>query len=88
MTVFTKQTERYTETEIDDEIVVMHLGTGEFFSLTGTAAAIWRLIDGSRGRAALVTELSSTFEGEALDIGSDVDAFLGKLKAMELIDVG
>lgn len=88
MTVLSKQTGQFTETEIDDEIVVMHLGTGEFFSLTGTAAAIWRLIDGSRGRAELVTELSSEFEGKALDIGSDVDDFLGKLKAMKLIDVG
>lgn len=88
MTVVSKQGDRFTETEIDDEIVVMHLGTGEFFSLSGTAAATWRLIDGTRGRAELVTELSSQFDGKAFDIGRDVDGFLGQLQTMGLIDLG
>lgn len=88
MMAVSKQGDRFTETEIDDEIVVMHLGTGEFFSLAGTAAATWRLIDGTRGRAELVTELCSQFEGKPSDVGPDVDAFLAKLETVGLIDVG
>lgn len=88
MTFFIKQTGRFTETEIDDEIVVMHLGTGEFFSLTGTAAAIWRLIDGTRNRSGLLTALAAAFDGQEEQIATDVDEMLLKLKSLELIAVG
>ena len=36
MTAITKRLERLTEAEIDDEIVVMLIDKGEFFSLSGT----------------------------------------------------
>ncbi len=88
MTAVTKRTGQFTETEIDDEIVVMHLGTGEFFSLTGSAAATWRLIDGTRDRSNLVAALSAGFDGEESEIASDVDEFLGKLQSMDLLEVG
>ena len=35
----TKQANRFTETDIDEEIIVMRLDNGEFFSLSGTGAA-------------------------------------------------
>jgi len=83
MTVITKRAGGFTETAIDDEIVVMHLGTGEFFSLAGTATAIWRLIDGSRDRDALIDALSKEFGGDRREIAADVDEFL-----MQLSDLG
>lgn len=85
MTNLTKQTERFTETEIDDEIVVMRLDTGEFFSLAGTAAAIWRLIDGTRDRAALARTLAADFDCSQADISPDVDEFVTELKELGLI---
>ena len=59
MRALTKLTDRFTETSIDDEIVIMRLDNGEFFALSGTAAAAWRLIDGQRDRLALVDALAS-----------------------------
>ena len=56
-----KQLDGITETEIDDEIVVMRLDNGEFFALSGTAAAAWRLIDGNRDRRALLAALASEY---------------------------
>ena len=88
MTAVTKQTGQFTETEIDDEIVVMHLGTGEFFSLTESAAATWRLIDGTRDRAGLLNELSGRFDGQEAEIASDLDDFLHELNEKGLIAVG
>ncbi|MCL6697383.1 PqqD family protein [Sphingomonas sp. NSE70-1] len=87
MTTVVKRSGTFTETEIDDEIVVMHLGTGEFYSLAGTAATIWRLIDGTRSRSDLAIELSGHFASQGADIGFDVDAFLGQLAAVGLVDV-
>ena len=55
MTALAKDRARFVETEIDQDIVVMVLDNGEFFSLQGTARAAWKLIDGTRVLAALAT---------------------------------
>lgn len=88
MTILAKQAGRFTETEIDDEIVVMHLDTGEFFSLAGTAAATWRLIDGTRDPTALVEALAAEFGGDRREIAADVDEFLAHLKGLGLVGDG
>ena len=85
--VIAKLTERFTETEIDDEIVVMQLDTGDFFSLTGTGTAIWRLIDSTRDRQALIAALCAEF-GSAAEVTADVDEFLAKLRGAGLIGPG
>lgn len=80
-----KLTDRFTETEIDDEIVVMQLDTGDFFSLTGTGTAIWRLIDGRRDRQALVAALCDEFGAVKDQVAADVDEFLAKLRGAGLL---
>jgi pyrroloquinoline quinone biosynthesis protein D len=82
----TKIPSTFAETRIDDEIVVMDLSSGDFFSLTGSAAAIWDLLDGTRDRAAVLAALASDFDASAEDMASDLDTFLGELRASGLID--
>ena len=81
-----KRTQAFSETEIDGEVVVMDLDRGDFFSLTGTAAAIWQRIDGNRSRAALITELAAEYDRAPDEVAADVDAFLAQLGAAGLID--
>ncbi|HSG35512.1 MAG TPA: PqqD family protein [Sphingomonadaceae bacterium] len=83
-----KRTGEFVETTIDDEVVAMELAKGEFFSITGTGLAIWKLIDGTRGRDALVEELAKEFDAPKIEIASDVDAFLASLRNAGLIDWG
>lgn len=85
MTALTKQVDRFTETDIDDEIVVMRLDSGDFFSLADTAAAAWRLIDGTRDRAALIEELAAQFDADEAEIAADLDEFLARLKEQGLV---
>ena len=85
MTNLTKRTDRFTQAEIDDEIVVMLLDTGEFYSLTGTASAIWRLIDGTHDQAAMIDALLADFDGCETDISVEVDQFITKLKELGLV---
>ena len=80
-----KATEKFSESAIDDEIVVMNLDSGSFFSLGGTARAVWLLIDGSRDRDALVAALAAQFEVPQAEIGGDIDAFLAQLDAAGLL---
>lgn len=85
MTVLAKLTDRFTEADIDDEIVVMRLDNGIFFSLSGTSAAVWRLIDGTRDRKGLLAALTDEFDGDEADIVSDVDEFLMRLRETGLL---
>lgn len=69
----------FSETAIDGEVVLLNLRDGTFFSLTGTAALIWPLLDGTRSRTALLAELARTHgEAEAV-IAPDLDVFLNQL---------
>jgi hypothetical protein len=86
MAALTKRIGRFTETGVDDEIIVMRLDNGEFFALSGTAAAAWRLIDGERDRAALVAQLAAEFAADESRITADVDGLLKRLKDSRLID--
>lgn len=74
-----KNPEAFSETAIDGEVVLLNLRDGTFFSLTGIAALIWPLLDGTRSRAALLDELARTHgEAEAV-IAPDLDVFLNQL---------
>lgn len=86
MTALTKRIGRFTETGVDDEIIVMRLDNGEIFALSGTAAAAWRLIDGKRDREALLADLAAEFAADESHIKSDVDELLERLKDSRLID--
>ncbi len=81
-----KRAGSFTETAIEDEIVVMHLDSGEFYSLTGTAAAIWQLIDGSRSRDGVLSALALQFAQDEAGIAEDLDAFLAQLSAAGLVE--
>lgn len=82
----TKRAEAFSQTAIDDEIVLLTLADGTFFSLRGTGAAIWDLIDGDRDRDALIAALAQAHGVAAAAIASDVDAFLADLAAAGFLD--
>lgn len=88
MGLLTKSQDRFSETAIDDEIVVMSLDSGDFFSLSGTARAIWLLIDGSHNRAALLAALAQQFGVAPDTIAAEVDGFLAQLVDANLVRLG
>ena len=82
----TKQVEAtFSETGVDDEIIVMRLDNGEIFALSGTAAAAWRLIDGKRDRAALLAALADEFAADESEISRMSSELPGRLGQRGLI---
>lgn len=75
----TKRREAFSETAIDGEVVLLNLADGTFFSLTGTAATIWQLIDGQRDRDALLAQVTQVHAAAESEIAADLDAFLTQL---------
>lgn len=78
--LLSKLIDRFVETAIDDETVVMDMDSAEFFSLNQTAGAVWRLIDGTRGRDAIVAKLAADYGVKAATIAAEVDEVLGKFR--------
>lgn len=87
MTSIRKLVDNFTEADIDDEIIIMRLDTGELLGLDGTSAEIWRLIDGARDREELIGALASNYEMGRRQLAHDVGEFLGQLKDAGLIAV-
>ena len=85
MTAIAKLPERFTETDVDDEVIIMRLDNGELLTLAGTAAHVWRLIDGRRDRAAVLSALAEEFPGSEQQIAAEVDEFLLRLKDNGLV---
>ena len=79
---------RFTEADIDDEIILMRLDNGELLSLADTAAAAWRLIDGSRDQDELVAALGAEFDADEELIARDVGELLHQLKEAGLVAEG
>lgn len=82
----TKFQDRYVETAIDDETVVMDLHSAEFFSLNDTAGAVWRLIDGQRNRQEILDLVALQYGVSGKDIADDVEEILGRFRGVGFID--
>ena len=74
-----KCTDRFVETAIDDEVVLMDLESADFFSLTGPSFDIWQLIDGTNDASAIAEALAAEYEADCATIGADVDQFLADM---------
>lgn len=81
-----KMQDRFVETEVDGEIVLMNTENGRFYALDGSALAIWRTIDGCRTRDAIIAELAAEFDETPEGIASDIDDFLDLLREAGLVE--
>lgn len=88
MSALAKAVGHFSETVIDEEVVVMSLDSGDFFSLTGTARDVWELIDGTRDRAAITDVLAQQYAGPRAAIAGEVDTFLAQLAGAGLLAAG
>lgn len=70
----------FVETAIDDETIIMQIDSAEFFSLNLTGGEVWRLIDGTRDRDAIVAQLAADYGVGAAEIGPEIDELLGELR--------
>ncbi|MFM5918266.1 MAG: PqqD family protein [Novosphingobium sp.] len=85
MTKISKRRDQFSETAIDEEIVVMSLDSGTFFSLTGTGRTIWELLDRHSSRSELLAELARAYDMGEDDIAPDLDRFVAALSEAGLV---
>ena len=81
----TKCPDQFSETAIDEEIVVMSLESGDFFSLSGTGRTIWQLLDNHSKRVELLAELARSYGLDESAIAAEFDLFIASLSQAGLV---
>ncbi len=74
----------------DEEVVVIHLDRGIYYSLTGSAPRLWPLIGCGLDAAAIAARVAAAYAGapEAATVEPTVLAFLQELETEELVRAG
>jgi Coenzyme PQQ synthesis protein D (PqqD) len=67
------------------EVVAIHLGTGIYYSLRGTAAVIWQMLQNPVEESAVPAALAAACRVEAAGMEADVRTFLQRLREEGLI---
>lgn len=81
-------TSRVMHETIDDETIIVDLTTGTYFSLRGTAAAIWgQLADGGIAAEELEGVVRARYEAPEGEIETTLRDFLGELEKEQLVVV-
>jgi Coenzyme PQQ synthesis protein D (PqqD) len=70
---------------IDGETIIIDLATGTYFSLQGTAPAIWNGLTRGESDEQILTDLRSRYSGDPEEITASVVAFLAELSGNQLI---
>jgi hypothetical protein len=68
-----------------DEVVVLDMKSGTYFSLRGSAVDVWNLIEGSASTAGIAETLGARYEAPADVIATAVDSLISELAEAELI---
>jgi len=74
-----------TET-IDGEAVIIHQGTGAYYSIAASGAAVWACIESEAPVSAIVASLEARYEDASLsEIEAGVERLIGELRGEDLI---
>ena len=69
----------------DDEVVIIDMLSGVYFSLRGAAVDMWRLIEPGASPDAIVAALAARYEAPGETVSTTVRAFLNRLATEGLV---
>jgi len=76
------KTEKFVETDVDGEVVLMDIEDGKFFSLEQTGRRVWELLDEHDSIKKLSDKLTSEYDIDAAscqaDLGELISDFLAR----------
>jgi hypothetical protein len=70
---------------IDGETILIHLGTGTYYSLDATGGAMWAFLERDGTPEELVVRTAKSYDGDRAVIDAAVRAFLATLVAEDLL---
>jgi hypothetical protein len=84
-TRFRVDTENVVHETVDGEVIAIDLGNGSYYSLAGSAPAIWDLLAGGATESEICAALAAMFEADAETIRVEVSSLLEKLREGGLV---
>lgn len=88
MVIITKNKNKFVETRIDNEVVLMNVDNGNFYALKSTGLAIWDIIETKSNRASVINALTLKFLVANDLCETDVDAFLSEMVEAGFVTLG
>jgi len=79
--------QKHVETVADGEVVLMHIDTGRFFTLSGTGRRAWELMAEPTSVDAIVARLTDEYDVDDATCRAEIFALCRQLEAGALIDV-
>lgn len=83
--ILIKIDENTMTSEVDGEMVLMNVNSGEYFGLDEISSNIWRLIDGKRSFTNIVEELLKEYEVDEETCIKDTRPLLIKLLNLQFL---
>ncbi len=71
--------------DVDNEVIIVHLVTGSYYSLTGSGAEIWSLILQGHDNTAVIERIAGGASADHQHVATEIERFLGELQAEGLI---
>jgi hypothetical protein len=87
-TRFRINVENVVHETVDGEVIAIDLVDGSYYSLAGSAPAIWELLAGGATEAEICAALAARFDADAATIRGEVSTILAKLVESGLIVPG
>lgn len=84
-TTVCRQNPDIPSTEVDGEVMLMSSETGRYYTLTGSAAAIWKTLEQETTVAELCEKLTCQFQVDRQTCLADVAEFIDALTRNRLI---
>src|SRR5258706_1590182 len=70
---------------IDGEAVMLHRGSGDYFSTDGVGSLIWQWIEEGRSRGRMLGDLEARFAADPAAIAAALDSFIVGLLSHQLV---
>ena len=76
---------RVVHETVDDEVIIIDLETGSYFSLTKSAADLWPAIVEGTTKDRLTAKMTAVYDASPSDIEASIASFLAPLNEEEII---
>lgn len=77
--------EDVTWRDVDEEMIVLHLPTGKYYTFNNTGHLAWKELADGKDTATITSEIMDKYDVDEKTAASDLDAFIQGLKEHNLI---
>jgi hypothetical protein len=71
---------------LDDEVVLVHLGTNRIYSLNATGGRYWELLEEGLGHEIIVRRMREEFEVDEMTLEQEIASITADLRSAGLVE--